>query len=138
MQLVGAAIFEVACVAGLPGLLHTTEEEAAWIYWPSVVGSACFTFSSTVFLLEASGSGGPPFALPEVLSLGYGVAALNMAGSLFFPVASVCYFATPATAQDWTGLEFAFSFWGVRFGFGTGSLCFAVGGLLGLIETLND
>lgn len=152
IQLLGAVVFEVACVAGTPGVLHTARAEQAWIYWPSIAASFTFVFSNAIYVLEVlpPAAGWNMFARPEELTLGYGVSMANFAGSLLFAAAAVCDLARSYSApahrpgQRWTELDFdtpfraALTLWGVRFGYGSGSLCFAAGGVLGLVEVLND
>ena len=75
---------------------------------------------------------------PDEYSIGYAVAVLNLAGSLFFTAASLGYFAQAPLYEASEDLEYLVSLWGVRFPFAVGSACFAVGGSLMLPEALSD
>ena len=75
---------------------------------------------------------------PERLSLGYGVAALNLCGSVLFLVASCFYFAQVPPWDEPRKWEWYASEWGVRFPFLLGSIAFTVGAVLGMKEALSD
>ena len=138
MQLVGAILFIVGCFAQLPCFEPPSHEGLVWLlYVPSTVASSMFVFASYVYVVEVTHSYNI-CALPEVLSIGYAVSLLNFVGSVFFLIASACYFVQ---APPWPRLdpwEWYASEWGVRFTFAIGSLAFTVAALLGLREALAD
>ena len=140
VQLAGAICFEVACVAALPPL-SASVDELVCVFVPSLVGSACFTFASYIYLLEVAASTETPWAPPDTLRerLGYAVAGCNLLGSVLFFVASAGYFfkAPPHDGElyEW---EFLVSEWAVRFGYGLGSLLFVLGALLSFPEVISD
>ena len=159
-QLTGSLLFNVACAAGLPGVLpdgfaplESYLIEAGLEWAPSVVGSSGFVLASYVYLAEVTHSY-HPCALPKERSVGYAVCVLNLVGSLLFLVASLCYFARPvppshapgpgnrtsaiADASSTNTWEWEVSEWGVRFTFGVGSGCFLLGAVGAIAEVLND
>jgi len=141
IQLGSAAVFEVACAAGLPGILTTRDMERAFVHLPSLVGSLGFTFASYVYLMEVTHSANP-LRRPAELSMGYAIAVINLVGSVLYTVASAFYFA-PAEAEASpdepapydTG--YYYSEWGVRFLYGLGSLCFTAGAALSFPEMFS-
>ena len=71
-------------------------------------------------------------------SLGYGVARLNLGGSLLFLLASASYFAQAPPYGHLAPWEELVSLWAVRFPFAAGSACFVAAALLMLPESLSD
>ena len=144
VQLLSAAVFEVACMAGLPGVIEGHAMEVAYVYLPSLAGSVGFTFASYVYLVEVTHSSNP-LHRPESLSVGYFIALLNLGGSLLYTIAS-CFYFTPEEeappplpgAEAPYDAAYYFSEFGVRFLYGLGSLCFVVGSALSFPELLSD
>ena len=116
-------------------------QELLLVYWPSIVGSACFTFASLVYVAEVIHVDQVNHSLcllvPERLTLGYGVAMANLVGSVLFLEASLCYLVARKPWEQIEPWEFYVSEWGVRFTFAIGSFCFCVGALASLPEILN-
>ena len=166
-QLLGALLFNVACYAGLPGVIVAHRSPLAtyllemWSVWlPSVVGSLGFTFASWVYFSELVHSYSVCARPEPTLYLGWLVCVLNLVGSALFLIASLCYFARvvphsdtsatpsppssppPSPSSDppsgaW-GWAFEVSEWGVRFPFALGSACFLAGAAGAIVEILND
>ena len=93
-QLVGAFAFNVACAAGLPANavgVSTHAGEVAFLYLPSLLGSALFFFASYVAVVEETHDYNC-LVVPAAPTLGYAVVSLNLLGSLLFLVASAGYF----------------------------------------------
>ena len=125
----------------------------AFIYLPSLVGSAAFVFASYVYLLEVADDPANPFwkgaplgATPRE-KLGLWVAKCNLLGSVLFLLASVAYFASllpdgDADVNEYAdalvGVKFCAEMWGVRFGFAVGSWFFVLGAFLSFPEILSD
>ena len=146
VQLLSALVFQIACYAGLPGVLEewaevaetsVHEQEVIWSYVPSVAGSVGFLFASYVYVVEVTHDYNI-CRRPDHYSLGYGVAIINLVGSLLFLGASLCYFAQEPPYQHVQPWEYLVSLWGVRFPFAVGSACFVVGAFLLLPESLSD
>ena len=146
-----AVDIQVACYAGLPGVLgqwaeaagtdeHT--QEVCWVYIPSVIGSAGFVFASYVYVVEVTHDYNilrtPSAERRSEHSLGYGVARLNLVGSVLFLAASAGYFAQAPPYEHVEPWEQLVSLWGVRFPFAAGSACFVAASLLMLPESLSD
>ena len=80
-------------------------------------------------------------AIASAARLGYIVATCNLLGSVLYTIASLCYFArcppwnAPPPLSEW---EYETSEWGVRFGYGIGSIAFVVGAVLSFPELLSD
>ena len=148
VQFVGSTLFQVCLTADLPAVglaAYGWWAQAAWVYAPSVLGSVCFTFASYVYLLEVAVDTDAPWRPPPRLreQLGFGCAWCNLVGSVLYTLASACYFAHAAHDElEWDGLpyewEYLASEWGVRFGFGVGSLCFVAGTILGFPDVFSD
>ena len=143
-QLVGAFAFNVACAAGLPANavgVSTHAGEVAFLYLPSLLGSALFVFASYVYVVEETHDYNC-FVVPAAPTLGYAVVSLNLLGSLLFLVASAGYFCQVEPyglyAGGQFGWEWQISEWGVRFTYGVGSLCFVGGALVSFPELLSD
>ncbi len=142
-QLVGAVFFNVGCVYGLPHMAETHLQEALLVYLTCLLGSACFSFASYVYVLEASHSSSLRWLSDEPVTLGYVVSWFNLLGSLCFFLASCCYFIQVPPYEGLTaggewGWEYQVSEWGVRFTFGVGSICFLVAAILAFPELLSD
>ena len=144
VQLLSAVVFEVACIAGLPGVIEGHAMEVAYVFIPSLVGSVGFTFASWVYLMEVTHSANP-LHRPQKLSFGYLIALLNLGGSLNYTIASCFYFAPEGEEEPpLPGGEapydaaYYYSEWGVRFLYGVGSLCFVAGTALSFPELLSD
>ncbi|KAL1527087.1 hypothetical protein AB1Y20_015770 [Prymnesium parvum] len=135
VQLFGAVSYFVACLYGLPGMLHSHEQEVVLVYVPSILGSLCFTISSRVYVAEVSHSFWS--WLPERMSFGYSVAICNFIGSALFLIASACYLIQVEPWEEIEPWEYNVSEWGVRFLYALGSMSFVVGALVSFLETLN-
>ena len=155
VQLLGACCFQVCLTADLPSVRATMlvgtdggssyMAEVWWIYLPSTLGSIGFTFASYVYLLEVAQDPTRPWSPPAGTRerLGYANAVLNLVGSALFLLASLCYFVTTESEVTQPGslvalLEYLGNEWGLRFGFGVGSVCFAIGAVLAYPEALSD
>ena len=142
-QLLGAFSFNVACVYGLPRMVHTHLQEELLVYLTCVLGSLGFVIASYVYVLEATHSSSLMWRSDEPPTLGYALTLLNLAGSLLFFVASACYFVQVPPYEglkaggEW-GWEYQISEWGVRFTFGVGSVAFLLSSLLSFPELLSD
>ena len=137
-QLVGAAFYSVACVAGLPlSGVRGYGPEVRWIFLPSTIGSTGFTFASYIYLLEVAQEPRMPWVPPKDATaremLGYAVAMSNLIGSAMFLLASLCYFVRIPHEDTWEGAQQGWeelaSEWGVRFVYGVGSICFVAGAI---------
>ena len=100
-----------------------------------LLGSACFSFASYVYVLEASHSSSLRWLSDEPVTLGYVVSWFNLLGSLCFFLASCCYFIQVPPYEGLTaggewGWEYQVSEWGVRFTYGFGSFLFVVASLV--------
>lgn len=150
VQFIGATLFQVSLAADLPAIglsQYGFWAEATWVYVPSLLGSFCFTFASYVYLLEVAVDADAPWLPPPTLRerMGFSSAWCNLVGSVLYTVSSAFYFAHPPPGEDELILEVApleweylANFWGVRFGFGVGSLLFVAGTLLAFPDILSD
>jgi len=136
-QFIGSVLFAEGCISQLPcfaGLSHSTQ---VWVlYAPSVVASVGFVFCGYVYLVETTHRYNC-FMPPKKITIGYFVALLNFVGSVLYLVASCLYFAQVPpwnVTQTW---EFYMSEWGVKFGYGVGSVAFVLSSMLGMREALS-
>ncbi len=145
-QFVGAILFIIACIIGLPDVMEAISEEEWVEYWfvftPSLFGGLLFTAASYIGLIEVTHSRNP-FAPPEHgYSHGYVVALMNLWGSVLFALAAGFYYLeAPLMAAEDAAAENASGWWIkqllVRLPYAVGSAMFAVGALFGIHEVLN-
>lgn len=126
VQLVGTVFFNVTTFAATRTDL-TLEQERRLIWAPDVLGSICFLVASWLAYSEVNRG-----VLPRSdRSVGWRIAALNMAGSVAFGVAAVAARYLPTTGEL---ANIAL----VNLGTFVGAVCFLVGAVLLPVESAVD
>jgi hypothetical protein len=136
LQLIGATIFAISVVVGLPYVLpHPSDPNdggtsalSIALYWtPQVLGAPFFVISGTMFMLETQ----PTWYALQPWKMGWHVGFWNLLGGIGFFLCGVFgYWAEvpPGTQYQYWGTAFS-TFWGSWF--------FLLGSYLQLLETLN-
>ncbi|PYH75447.1 hypothetical protein BO82DRAFT_245351, partial [Aspergillus uvarum CBS 121591] len=86
-QLVGATVFWIAGVTGLPGIIgHMSAPLTDGVYWvPQVVGGVCFVVSGGLFTLETQ----ERWDRPAWRVLGWHIGGWNVVGGVGFTLCGV-------------------------------------------------
>ncbi len=121
VQFVGTLFFNVSTFAATRALDLTQAERRIWA--PDVLGSIAFLVASALAWAEA----GHGWWSWRPRSIGWKIAALNMAGSIAFGVSAVAAYIVPESGDLWNEAL-------ANLGTFVGALCFLVGGLLLLPE----
>jgi hypothetical protein len=118
----GTLLFAVSLVAAFASGL-TPRQSNGWIWFPDILGCVCFLVSGHLALLDVcEGRIGV-----RVHQLGWWVVAVNQFGSILFFLAGLAAFTRPATSRALdTGL--------VNWGTFAGAVCFALGGLIQVLD----
>jgi hypothetical protein len=126
IQLVGTVFFNISTFAATrSGLSLGQERQLIWA--PDVAGSICFLVASWLAYAEVNRG-----LLPRSdRSVGWGIAALNLLGSVAFGAAAVAARYVGGTGEP---ANIAL----VNFGTGLGALCFLVGAILLPVESARD
>lgn len=125
VQFIGASIFWIAGLTGLPGLInHMSWNLTDGVYWaPQIVGGSCFIISGLLFTLETQ----PKWYIPAPLVLGWHIGAWNFIGGIGF---TLCGALGPASSNSGVAYQTSLAtFWG--------SWAFLVGSTIQWYESLQ-
>jgi len=118
IQLAGTILFNVNTFDALNNALSAHQVNVR-VWTPDMIGSACFLVASVLAYAEA----GHGWLSWRPGDLGWGITAINFAGSIAFGVSAVASFVRPATGG---AVNDTIS----NLGTAAGALCFLVGALL--------
>ena len=118
IQLVGTVFFDVTTFTALDAALSPRRADLV-VWTPDALGSICFLVASELAFAEA----GHAWASWRPQSMGWRIAALNLAGSAFFGISAIAGWVQPATGDLLNAaLDTAGTF--------LGAICFLVGAVL--------
>jgi hypothetical protein len=117
VQLVGTVFFNVTTLAAIDTSLNSTQAHRL-VYVPDAAGSVCFLVASGLVWFEVSHG----WWSWRTHSLSWGIAALNLAGSIAFGVSAIASKIVPTTGEPRNIML-------VNLGTAVGGLCFFAGAL---------
>jgi hypothetical protein len=120
---VGTLLFAVSLVAAFAAGL-TPRQSNGWIWFPDMLGCLCFLVSGHLALLDVCDGR----IEVRVHQLDWWVVAVNQIGSILFFLAGLAAFTRPATSR---ALDIGLVNWATF----AGAVCFAVGGLIQVLDT---
>ena len=118
IQFVGTLLFNLSTFAGMQDSLSTTQENRL-VWAPDVFGSAAFLVSGALAYRVATG----PRLLPVRRDRPLRMAAVNLAGCVFFGISAVASYVVPSSGSV---LDLAAANWTTALG----AACFFVGALM--------
>jgi hypothetical protein len=119
---VGTLLFAVSLVAAFAEGL-TPRQSNGWIWLPDILGCVCFLVSGHLAL---TGVGG--WRIRERADgLDWWVAVVNQSGSILFFLAGIAAFTRPTTS---TAIDIGLVNWGTF----AGAICFAIGGVVQMLD----
>ena len=118
IQFVGTLLFNLSTFAAMQDGLSTKQENRL-VWTPDVFGSAAFLISGALAYRVATG----PHLLPVRRDRDWSMAAVNLAGCVFFGVSAVASFVVPSTGSI---LSLAAANWTTSLG----AACFFAGALM--------
>lgn len=118
IQFAGTLLFNLSTFHAMQDSL-STQQENRLVWAPDLVGSGCFLVSGALAYRVASGSR----LLPARRDREWTMAAVNLAGCLFFAVSAVASYVVPSSGSI---LDLAAANWCTALG----ALCFLIGALL--------
>ena len=118
IQFVGTLLFNLSTFAAMQDGLSTKQENRL-VWTPDVFGSAAFLISGALAYRVATG----PHLLPVRRDRDWSMAAVNLAGCVFFGISAVASFVVPSTGSI---LSLAAANWTTALG----AACFFAGALM--------
>ena len=118
IQFVGTLLFNLSTFEAMQDGLSTTQENRL-VWSPDVFGSAAFLISGALAYRVATG----PRLLPVRRDRGWTMAAVNLAGSVFFGISAVASYVVPSSGSV---LDLAAANWTTALG----AACFFAGALM--------
>jgi hypothetical protein len=125
IQFIGASIFWIAGLTGLPGIInHLSTGVADGVFWvPQIVGGSCFVISGLLFTIETQ----PKWYIPAPRVLGWHIGTWNFIGGIGF---TLCGALGPGAANSGVAYQSSLAtFWG--------SWAFLVGSTIQWYESLD-
>jgi hypothetical protein len=117
IQFAGTIYFNVDTFRAMEAAFNDTQTDRL-IWAPEAIGSACFLLSGVIAYRSVRAAGHAAGGSPE-----WRIAAINLAGCVFFAISTVASYVVPKTG---TALDLGAANWTT----GLGALCFLIGSIL--------